>query len=314
MVDYLHRCLDSLVVCDEQMQLLEVLVINDGSEDGSSQIAHEYQNRYPQTFRVIDKENGNYGSCVNRGIDEAMGKYFRILDADDYFDKEGFSKYLTVLTTTDADMVVTQCIRKYEDGRKRDRLFPIPKGVEYGRLYDAGELDYYEMRCRRLLCMHANTYKLSILRQIQLRLQTGISYTDTEYAYYPLAAVKTIMLTGIMLYIYIKGREGQSVQFSGNKKQVDDLYLVSKRILDDFIQCAPNRTDLSLRRKQLIVLGRVTGSYYRTSLQYLKIRKDTLEWQRRKEFAGQIKSSVPDLYKKKVRTKMMKGMLTRLFR
>lgn len=87
MQDYLHRCLYSLVLEDEQlMSQLEVLVINDGSKDRSSEIGHEYEAKYPDVIRVIDKENGNYGSCVNRALAEATGKYFRMLDADDWCD------------------------------------------------------------------------------------------------------------------------------------------------------------------------------------------------------------------------------------
>lgn len=72
MQDYLPRCLDSLVLYDGAlMEQLEVLVINDGSKDNSSAIAHEYEAKFPNTFRVIDKENGNYGSCINRGLKEA---------------------------------------------------------------------------------------------------------------------------------------------------------------------------------------------------------------------------------------------------
>ena len=81
MQDYLHRCLDSLIVPEEQMKHLEVLVVNDGSKDNSSAIAHEYQNKYPDTFRVIDKDNGHYGSCVNAALKIATGKYFRLVDA-----------------------------------------------------------------------------------------------------------------------------------------------------------------------------------------------------------------------------------------
>ena len=72
---YLNRCLDSLLVSDEQMKLLEVLVINDGSKDNSSAIAHEYEAKYPNTFRVIDKENGGHGSTINAGIKKARGKW-----------------------------------------------------------------------------------------------------------------------------------------------------------------------------------------------------------------------------------------------
>lgn len=83
---YLRYCLDSLCV-GRGSDALEVLVINDGSTDSSSAIAHEYEQKSPGIFRVIDKENGNYGSCVNRGLTEAKGKYIKILDADDSFDQ-----------------------------------------------------------------------------------------------------------------------------------------------------------------------------------------------------------------------------------
>ena len=72
MEKYLDRCLTSLIVTNNDLlERLEVLVVIDGAKDRSSEIAHSYQIRYPQTFIVIDKENGNYGSCVNRGVAEA---------------------------------------------------------------------------------------------------------------------------------------------------------------------------------------------------------------------------------------------------
>ena len=87
MEKYLDRCLTSLIVTNNDLlERLEVIVVIDGAKDRSSEIAHSYQIRYPQTFIVIDKENGNYGSCVNRGVAEATGKYIKILDADDWFD------------------------------------------------------------------------------------------------------------------------------------------------------------------------------------------------------------------------------------
>lgn len=94
MEKYLRHCLDSLIV--PNMDKVEVLMINDGSKDSSSAIGHEYQNRYPKTFRVIDKENGNYGSCINRGLKEATGKYVKVLDADDSFDQLIFKNTLTI--------------------------------------------------------------------------------------------------------------------------------------------------------------------------------------------------------------------------
>jgi len=69
------------------MDMLEIIVVNDGSNDNSSAIAHEYAENYPHNYIVIDKPNGNYGSCINAALKIATGKYFRICDADDRYNK-----------------------------------------------------------------------------------------------------------------------------------------------------------------------------------------------------------------------------------
>ena len=86
MEPYLRHCLDSLII-DKGMDELEVFVINDGSKDRSSKIAREYQDKYPNTFYVIDKVNGNYGSCINRGLKEARAIGGGALEAAERFEK-----------------------------------------------------------------------------------------------------------------------------------------------------------------------------------------------------------------------------------
>ena len=81
----LRKGLQSLLI-EKNPQRLEVIVVNDGSTDQTLAIAKEFHSRFPQTFTFIDKENGNYGSCINAGLKIAQGKYIKILDADDYVD------------------------------------------------------------------------------------------------------------------------------------------------------------------------------------------------------------------------------------
>ena len=86
--DYLRETLDSFLI-PEVTDQLEVLIVNDGSGEGVNEIAREYQTNYPDVFRLIDKENGGHGSTVNRGIEEAAGRYFKTVDGDDYVSAEG---------------------------------------------------------------------------------------------------------------------------------------------------------------------------------------------------------------------------------
>ena len=92
--EYLRKCLDSLIIKEPLLSLVEILLIIDGSPDDSLVIAKEFETNYPQTFVVINKENGGYGSVLKRGIQEAKGKYCKILDSDDWYDKQEFEKFV----------------------------------------------------------------------------------------------------------------------------------------------------------------------------------------------------------------------------
>ena len=81
---FLPKCLDSLVYA-KNIGDCEIIVVNDGSKDNTLKIAKEYEKNFPSVVRVFDKENGGHGSAVNLGMKVAKGKYFKILDSDDWF-------------------------------------------------------------------------------------------------------------------------------------------------------------------------------------------------------------------------------------
>lgn len=214
MQDYLRRCLDSLIVPKEQMKQLEVLVINDGSKDNSSAIAHEYQDKYPDTFRVIDKENGNYGSCVNRGLREATGKYIKILDADDRYANEQLGDFLKLLLEIDVDLVVNDYERLYSSFSVVESLdMPIGKTIRLTDL-NQGAVDN--------LMMHTNTYKRSIFEGLDYHQTEGVSYSDREWDTVPLLHVKTVYYTHSSLYLYSLDREGQTMTPATHLKRIGD--------------------------------------------------------------------------------------------
>ena len=213
MEKYLDRCLSSLIVGDEKMQHLEVLVINDGSKDRTSEIAHTYEERFPDTFRLIDKENGHYGSCVNRGLREARGSYVKVLDADDYF-CPGFADYLCFLKETAADLVLTDSISKDDRGNVLSQSsFPLPdrKTLAINSLtaYGIHHLNHFNL-----------TYRTSILREMDYRQTEGISYTDLEWCSLPVGRVSFVSYMPVNVYCYLRGRVGQTIDITYRKKNM----------------------------------------------------------------------------------------------
>ena len=93
---YLNQTLDSFIQ-EEILADIEVLIVDDGSKDRTPLIGKEYEEKYPGTFRVISKENGGHGSTINRGILEARGRYFKVVDGDDWVNTGDFVKLVKPL-------------------------------------------------------------------------------------------------------------------------------------------------------------------------------------------------------------------------
>lgn len=205
MEKYLDKCISSLIVNDNSlMNYLDIIIVNDGSKDNSSNIAHNYSRQYPEVIRVIDKENGNYGSCINRGLSEAKGKYIKVLDADDTFDNGNWIKLIKELLSLDVDLVLTD----YNLVDKKGNII-CHKDFKFSQ----NECFSANMMVRELgeVEMHAITYKTQILKDMGYVQTEGISYTDTEWVFIPMQNVKTIYYAPITVYKYLVGREGQTM-------------------------------------------------------------------------------------------------------
>lgn len=222
MEKYLRHCLDSLIV--PNMDKVEVLVINDGSKDSSSAIAHEYQDKYPQTFRVIDKENGNYGSCINCGLKEATGKYVKILDADDSFDSKALDTYIVELSNIEVDLILTDYVIVDENDEVKEvrKLAESYSDIPVNGVFDIAMLSRGKEKF--IGQMHAFTYETSILRKMGYHQTEGISYTDQEWVFMPITRVKTCYYLPLLVYRYLVGRQGQTVSNMG--KSIKQLIAV----------------------------------------------------------------------------------------
>ncbi len=220
MEDYLQRCVDSMIV-DEVLDRLEIIIVNDGSKDGTLSIANNYKERYPQSVIVIDKPNGHYGSCINAALKVATGKYFRIVDADDWVDSKALVELIGVLNTINVDCVCTNFSFRYSNGSRVEHL-----NVKYNEVFD---LNHFVLP-HECLRMHNLTFASDLLHRIDYSQSEGVCYTDLEYVYFPLSCSRSIYFLDVSLYQYFLGREGQSVEFNVLVKNNDHYLKVIKKI------------------------------------------------------------------------------------
>lgn len=234
----LPRCLDSLVSAYNADNLLEVLVVNDGSKDHSIDVARDYEQRFPRVVHVIDKPNGNYGSTINAALPLAEGKYCKILDADDYFATAALDELLKRIDTwlSDGqelpDIIHTPFTQLGANG-SREVIRYNTMGREpysYVKIYNLDDIlpDGYI----RFFLMHALAYRTQMLREMHYRQTEGISYTDTEWACYPTFVAKTIVFLDYNIYQYNLDREGQTMDPKVLQKNVNQLQQVTDAMID----------------------------------------------------------------------------------
>ena len=121
MEQYLPRCMETMLA--QTCRDFEILLIDDGSTDGSGEMCDAYAAKHPDFIRVVHKANGGLSSARNAGIDAAKGAYIIFPDPDDWVEPDYVEKLLEYRELYDADLVCTGYYVDTESGcvpAKRD--------------------------------------------------------------------------------------------------------------------------------------------------------------------------------------------------
>ena len=233
MAALLPRCLDSLTasgVLDD----LDILVVNDGSTDSSRAVAYSYAERYPQSIKVVDKKNGNYGSTINAALPLAVGEYVKVLDSDDWFDSQELAKYVAELKSLEqeVDVSVTHFLMIHEGGRTETVKYQNygREPYTYGKVYNLDKVlgDGFI----RYFLMHSLTYRTQLLRDHGYRQTEGISYTDIQWSSYPFFWAGSIVFHDLVVYRYNMDREGQTMDPAVIRKSLPQLERMTMDLMD----------------------------------------------------------------------------------
>lgn len=208
---YLDEILPTFL-CNEIMNDIEILIVNDGSKDNTAEIASRYEEEYKGVIRLINKENGGHGSTINRGIEEANGKYFKVVDGDDWVDSKEFIRYVEALKNIDADAILTPFNRvNIESGEITKKGF---SDLKHGTTY---KVDDIICELSNKYQMHSITFKSEVLKKIP-KIRENCFYVDQEYVNYPLKYIKTITYLDCTIYQYRVGNNEQSMSFKNMQK------------------------------------------------------------------------------------------------
>lgn len=271
----LPRCLDSLIV-EDFMSLLEVLVIIDGSPDNSVEVAEKYASLYPDTFIVINKENGGHGSTINKGIELATGKYFKVLDSDDWFDREVFSEFLEELQTINVDIILTDYTKEYVYENKKEVV--KLNNVLYENIYIVKDFDLNKQNWD-FASMARSTYKTIFLKRIELLLPENTFYVDTILSIAPLFYFDNFVYINKNLYKYFIGRQDQSMNQDNILKNRDHIKKNYSIIVTKFNKESQN---ISKNRKLFLsqfLANQLTNIYIlKSQLSYKQAKKELRDW------------------------------------
>ena len=202
--EYMAKAIESILVGGEDV---EIIIVNDGSKDHTSEIAHEYKEKYPDIVKVVDKENGGHGDAVNAGLSHASGQYFKVVDSDDWVDEEALCAILDLLHQfeeqgTQIDMLISNYVYE-KTGVSRKKCIHYRNVLPQGEVFKWDDIGRFHLD--QYILMHSVIYRTEMLKLSQMVLPKHTFYVDNIYVYYPLPYVRKIYYLDVDFYRYLLG-------------------------------------------------------------------------------------------------------------
>lgn len=258
---------DSRIIND-----LEIIFIDDGSTDSTAAKALVYKEKYPLSLTVITKENGGHGSGINTGLELASGKYIKVVDGDDYVDPEELFHLVADLKNNDVDMVISRystvscvtgevkTVQPTEYG-----MINCHRDLEYNKVYDSEEILPYVYAS-----IHAITYKTDILRNNRIKMSEKTFYEDNEFVLYPIAYVKSILLSSYNVYRYRIDQNTQSIDIENVRKRINQLTSIIVKITKWYDSI---KQSMNAENRQYVIRA-ISCQIYIISMVYLSFKED----------------------------------------
>ncbi len=220
---YLPECLDSVV--NQTYQNLEIIIIDDVSNDSTPQIIREYAKKDKRIKAVFHKKNKGPGATRNEGLKLATGKYITLMDHDDWQDLSKYEKMIQKAEETQTDMVFCNANEFDETTGKTFTLYKEPKEFREKQIVDIKNWDKKGFIFRTFVPPWTRIFRKDFVKKYDLQFAgNGNKFDDVLFHYLSVIFAKKVSYIDEILYTH----RFFSGSISGQVKRNRDMYF------DDF--------------------------------------------------------------------------------
>lgn len=221
---YLRTCIDSVLSQNILPQEYEILLINDGSTDGSGIICEEYEKCYTNII-LYNQENKGLSVTRNRGLKIAKGKYIIFVDSDDHIQKNTFSMIFEEMEKYALDVLAVNS----DTYTEKNEIVSVqkPKGFKEGEVIDGADyIARYGFCVRGMVWQYV--YRRDFLLNEKLIFAVRLFHEDCEWIAHWFPLCKRIGYLDLIFYHYKLSDD--SIMRSKNLRKCFDLIQISEMI------------------------------------------------------------------------------------
>ncbi|MDO4538465.1 MAG: glycosyltransferase family 2 protein [Coriobacteriales bacterium] len=216
---------------------VQIVIVNDGSQkDNTAEKADEWAKLYPDTIKAVHQENGGHGAAVLKGLENAEGTFFKVVDSDDWVDAGSVRELLDRMRDTEAahanvDLFIANYVYEHTADHTRN-VVGYGRILPKNRVFRWDEIGHFLMS--QNLLMHALCYRTSVLRDEGVPLPSHTFYVDNIYAWVPLPRCERLYYLDVDLYRYFIGREDQSVNEKVMASRIDQQRRITRIMMEQY--------------------------------------------------------------------------------
>lgn len=226
---YLRECLDSII--NQSFQDFEVICINDGSTDRSSDILNEYSKKDTR-FIIINKKNEGQGVARNIGIEKANGKYLISVDSDDWLEKNALELLYNKIETDNVDILFFDYCRFYEASQKKTL-------IKYTDIYKTFENEPFTSLQAGKILFNTNSllfkiYKTDFIKRNHIKYSNHKFMEDTPVYIKSMLYANKISCLSEAIYNYRIFKKSSNFNYKNYITNIPEVFEICFNIIENF--------------------------------------------------------------------------------